>query len=233
MLCNSNLFPLEYRAEDKFICGEYDIQLLQNRLSTVMKPDDNGEKYLVRSLYFDDLRASALCDTLAGTDERVKYRIRTYNGDNSLIKLEAKEKKRGFTRKQSSNISFETAKKLILGEFIPISNDNPDVLNRFLIETRLALMKPRIIVEYERQAFVNEAGNVRITFDRSVSSANVEQFWNSDICSHSPISEPLNITEIKYDGVLPSHIRRLCENGHMRRTSFSKYAICAAGAIDL
>ena len=228
-----DLFPLEYRAEEKFICNEGDMLSLQNRLSAVMKSDGNGEKYLVRSLYFDDLRQSALCDTLSGTDDRVKYRIRTYNGDKSVIKLEAKEKKHGFTRKQSCEISFETASKLISCELVPISGDIPDVLNRFLIETRLAMMRPCIVVEYERQAFVNEAGNVRITFDRAVSSANADRFWDSDIEGHSPICEPLNITEIKYDGVLPSHIRQLCENGHMRKTSFSKYAICAAGTVDL
>ena len=50
----------------------------------------DNEKYVISSLYFDDLRDSMLADTLDGIDARDKYRIRIYNNSFEIIKLEVK-----------------------------------------------------------------------------------------------------------------------------------------------
>ena len=43
--------------------------------------------------------------------------------------------------------------------------DNP-VLRDFAMNAQLRLLKPRVVVDYNREAYVFEPGSVRITFDR-------------------------------------------------------------------
>ena len=53
----------------------------------------------MRSLYFDDARDSALREKLDGVGSRQKFRLRLYNSDPSLIKLEKKIKRNGLCSK--------------------------------------------------------------------------------------------------------------------------------------
>ena len=48
--------------------------------------------YVVSNIYFDDIYNSAYNEKLDGVKKRDKYRIRSYNGDDSYIVLECKAK---------------------------------------------------------------------------------------------------------------------------------------------
>ncbi len=104
-----------YRVEDKYIVYEDQIAYLRERLKDIMVRDAHsaGGSYLIRSVYFDDMRDSALCEIESGIDDRSKIRIRSYNADDSFIRLEEKSKKSGFTHKESVMISAETVRELI------------------------------------------------------------------------------------------------------------------------
>ena len=52
-------------------------------------------KYEIRSLYFDNMEDKALREKLDGISVREKYRLRMYNGDTSVIRLERKVKNCG------------------------------------------------------------------------------------------------------------------------------------------
>lgn len=59
---------MKYRHEWKHEITAFDVLCLRRRLSAVMQPDPHASngRYLVRSLYFDDLRDQALQDKLNG-----------------------------------------------------------------------------------------------------------------------------------------------------------------------
>lgn len=85
-----------YRVEDKYICTETELYMLQARMEAVLHSDDNengSDGYRIESLYFDDLCDSCLHDTVDGVNRRVKYRIRIYNDSLDVIKLEVKSKR--------------------------------------------------------------------------------------------------------------------------------------------
>ena len=87
----------EFRHELKHEIGAPELLALRQRLSAVLAPDRHSDsgRYTVRSLYFDDARDSALREKLDGVGSRQKFRLRLYNSDPSLIKLEKKIKRNG------------------------------------------------------------------------------------------------------------------------------------------
>lgn len=223
---------MEYRAEDKFLCSEMEMRALQARVGAVLKPDANqgGDcGYQVTSLYFDDFEDSCLEDVEAGVDMRQKYRIRIYNRSMQTIKLEVKLKRYNRVAKKTAVITYEQLEALVRGRCIEDAApaaDNPVTLFNAAISQRG--LRPRVIVEYDRKAYVFSAGNVRITFDREVrASKDIERF-GSDGMIFVPVSDMNNVLEVKYDEFLPGFIAQLLEMGNMSQTSFSKYRMCRA-----
>ncbi|WP_158589461.1 polyphosphate polymerase domain-containing protein [Butyrivibrio sp. CB08] len=227
-----------YRVEDKYIIYEDQIAYLINRLKEVMAYDEHSSEdggYLIRSVYFDDVNDSALFENEGGVDEREKFRIRTYERDDSFIRLEEKSKKSGLTHKESAVISKETARGLLLdGNMAERAPVNSQVLLRedgFLFKKlyarmNTALLHPVTIVEYERQAFVEKVGNVRITFDRNIGASEyVDRFFERDVYARPVMESGAHILEVKYDELLPEYIQQILEIGSLQRTAFSKYTM--------
>lgn len=219
-----------YRAEDKFQCDEMEMRILQSRVGAVLKADSNQSDdfgYKVTSLYFDDVYDSCLKDTESGIGIRQKYRVRIYNNSLQTIKLEIKYKKYNRVRKKSAGISAEELEALIHGNCIKDLSpdaDNPVTIFNAAISQRG--LRPKVIVEYDRKAYVFESGNVRITFDRNVrASRNVMEFGSCAL-RYEPVGGINNVLEVKYDEFLPGFIAGLIEIGNMNQSAFSKYRLC-------
>ena len=85
----------QYRHELKYKISYPDYLAMRSRLRPVMKADPHaaaGGRYLVRSVYFDNLNDKALREKIDGVAKREKFRIRYYNDDLSYIVLENKMK---------------------------------------------------------------------------------------------------------------------------------------------
>lgn len=221
---------MEYRNELKFMVSDLDIEKIRYRLLSVMDQDEHQglHGYSVRSIYFDDIYDNYLYENVAGTDNRKKYRIRLYNGSAELIHLEKKSKYRGMTKKVIQDISKEES-KFILDENMEklheiISSGKESLLGEIYIEMWRKKLMPVCIVEYERFAFVESLGNVRITFDRNISgSRQVEKFFEREIDCTPVMPHGWHILEIKYDELLPHYILQIVDTGTLRRRSYSKY----------
>ena len=95
-----------FRHELKFTINAGDVLTLCSRLSACMARDcHNGGTYAIRSLYFDNLYDKALNEKLDGVDGREKFRIRCYNGEDALIRMEKKMKQNGLCRKLQAELS--------------------------------------------------------------------------------------------------------------------------------
>lgn len=216
------------RVEDKYWCSERDMLLLESRVKAVLRPDPmaGGRPYQITSLYFDDRNDSCWQTAEDGVSERKKYRIRIYNNNPNLIKLEVKYKSYNRVFKRSRTIPRADAEKLMRCECIEDpreSMDNPVTLFNLAIKTDL--LRPKIIIDYHRTAYTFSPGNVRITFDRSLRvSRDIGRFLNGDTV-FAPIKEADKILEVKYDEFLPGFIARLLEFGNMNQTAYSKYRL--------
>ena len=200
--------------------------LLAGRLKNVMSQDihQEGDCYEIRSLYFDDLWDRCLDENEAGVDRREKYRIRIYDPRSDVIHLEIKEKNRGLTKKRACDLSREECLAIMEGE-LPLNPDGRAPLNSLQLQMHCARMEPKVIIAYERTAFVHPSGNVRITFDRNImASRNREEFLEDRVSGMVPVLPAgMHVLEVKYDEFLPDTIAQQLEIGKLRKTAFSKY----------
>lgn len=220
-----------YRVEDKFDCDERQLAILQSRLKTVLLPDYNqvsDEGYKITSVYFDDLCDTHLRDTEDGNRLREKYRIRIYNDSFKTIKLEVKYKRDCRVFKKAKSITAEQMKMLLAGQCIPDEAPSMDsTITLFNMAIAKRGLRPKVIVEYDRAAYIFEAGNVRITLDRNLrSSTDFDGFMKENSAYYSPVPEMDSVLEVKYDEFLPGFIARILETGNMNQTTFSKYRLC-------
>ena len=218
-----------YRVEDKYNCTDAQLVTLQSRMEAVLKPDVNeggAEGYRVTSLYFDDLTDSRLQDTVDGVNRRNKYRIRIYNDALDVIKLEVKTKRDNRIMKRSKTVTRAQMESLMRGECIEDSASDSDPATLFNLAIRTQGLRPKVIVAYERKAYVYEPGNVRITFDRNVrASSRVEAFGQKNI-SYDFLREYDKVLEVKYDAFIPDFLLQLLETGNMQQSAYSKYQLC-------
>lgn len=219
-----------YRAEDKYLCTAQELTVLQSRIDTVLRPDSNqanDEGYSIVSVYFDDIFDTHLYDTVDGNNFRDKYRIRIYNNSYDIIKLEVKSKKYNRIMKKSVNITFDQMQKLLHGNCIEDSKSLDDPATLFNIAINQRNLSPKVIVAYERKAYIFDAGNIRVTFDRNIRSSNqIELFGNTRLSYDNLRQENNAVLEIKYDEFMPNFILQVLELGNMRQTSYSKYELC-------
>lgn len=81
---------MDFRHEWKHEITASDLAALRARLQVLMTPDSHGVngRYQIRSLYFDTPADKALWEKRNGVDPREKFRLRYYDGDLSVIRLE-------------------------------------------------------------------------------------------------------------------------------------------------
>lgn len=220
---------MKYRVEDKYQLDENSMILLEKRLAVALHTDKNQEDnqgYIVSSLYFDDLMDRHLHDTIDGVAQREKYRIRIYNHSLNTIKLEVKHKKYNRVWKSSRNITIEQMEQLIRGKCI----DDPEKemhspITLFNLAIKERGLRPKIIIEYNRKAFLYSAGNVRITFDRDVRASVKEDLFGTEIDACQLVKPYASVLEVKYDEFLPDVVAQLLEIGNMLQIPYSKYRI--------
>ena len=218
----------KYRNEWKYSLNNQELALLKSRISEVMELDPHTSikgRYLIHSLYFDDYKDTSVYETEAGLSKRYKWRIRYYNDDLFYIVLEKKEKLQGRCHKKSCRLSLEEYKSIVDGNITDIVYDTEKKLIRELAcDMLIHNYKPKVIVDYERIAYIEEITNVRITFDMKIcASYELEHFLDGDYTKFYVLPSGQNILEVKFDDILPSYIRNIVESYGFNQTSFSKY----------
>ena len=218
---------MDYRHELKFLVSDADLALLRARICHIAMPDRHQPSesgYLITSLYFDNNQDQCAMETISGYDYRNKYRIRIYGHSDKLIKLERKSKTHGMTAKKSVPLSRDECVAMMQGQIPKLSNDYSTEKNKILCEMKLSGMRPKCIVQYQRQAFVYDVGNVRITFDQNITaSKDVDAFLNERLNMVPLLKTGVHILEVKYDNLLPKYISDALEIEKLLQTSFSKY----------
>jgi len=218
------------RHEFKYYITEKTYQILKQRIMVLAKRDENSrreEGYLISSLYFDDYRNSGLNDKLDGDRFRKKFRIRVYEHESSLIRLESKAKLDSWTTKETAILTLEEYRKILDEDYeFLILKDDPLCKELYsLIRTKL--LKPKVIVEYEREAYVVNEGNVRLTFDKALrSSINGLDIFDPNVIYSAALPQELLVFEVKFDDYIPKHIKALINGQAMQRYAVSKYVIC-------
>ena len=218
------------RHELKYFITPAEMTVLRGILTPVMQLDPNGNEhneYHIRSLYFDTINDDALEEKIAGVGNRKKYRIRIYNFSDKVIKLECKSKYGDLISKQSVSIPRELAEQLIAGDPDGLQRMRHPLLHDVYREMRTRLLRPAVIVDYVREAYIHQAEEVRITFDKQVRTGlySVDMF-NPQIPTYPVFDDPMEILEVKFDEFLPSYLQSILSGITAQRSAVSKYTWC-------
>lgn len=222
----SNKAEKKFRYEYKYLCTNNQLVILEHRIASILERDSHiGEKgyYTISSLYWDDYHNSQYYENQNGTDPREKIRIRIYDHSMERIQLELKRKERGKTQKISCPLTKEEYHALMTEE-LEISDRNHDLLNKLLMQKKTNFLEPKVIVTYDRVPYICKAGNVRITFDKNMTSSDsIELFGNRDMPCRNIMPTGWQLLEVKFDELLPDYIYRVLQLDGLQRSAFSKY----------
>ena len=219
---------LRYRHEWKHEISYADLLAIRQRLRAVAESDPHAEggRYLIRSLYFDNLDDKALREKIDGVNLREKFRIRYYNGDTSVIHLEKKSRRAGLGTKFSAALSREEAQSIVDDRLDWMMDSGRPLVQELYCKMRYQGLCPKVIVDYTREPFIYRPGNVRVTFDYDIRTGlSCTDFLNPD-CVTIPAGDAPILLEVKWDAFLPSIIRDAVQTPGRHAEAFSKYAQC-------
>lgn len=219
----------KYRYENKYIINKYVYESLRKQLDGVMKLDPHSISkdisYYISSLYYDDIDDNAYYEKVDGVEYRKKYRLRIYNGDVNTCKLECKYKDENMTYKRDCKLNKKNLEYLLNKEFNKIKFKD-ELLNEFILDSKINLLRPSVVVDYARLAYVYPYSDVRITFDSLIKSGKQKDFINREIVKVDCLLSDQIVLEVKYNEVLPEHIQAILNQYNLMLGSLSKFALC-------
>ncbi len=221
---------LPARHELKYFINPAELEALRARLRGALEMDRHcagGRPYAIRSLYFDDIGDSAFYDKQAGVMHRDKYRIRIYNCSDRAIFLERKRKLGELIQKSSVQITRRLCDQLVDGNPTGLQKSANPLLQDMFVQMRTRVLRPRVLVDYAREAYVHPAEDVRITFDlRLRSGLYSRDLFNPNVPMVCPHDRNVEILEVKFDNCLPGFISALLCGVEAERSAVSKYVLC-------
>ncbi|MBI4858538.1 MAG: polyphosphate polymerase domain-containing protein [Acetobacterium woodii] len=218
---------MKFRHEHKHYINYMDYLVIQSKLKAIMKPDANTNadgEYQIRSLYFDDYNDTALKDKINGINYREKFRIRCYNNNFDYINLEKKSKINGLCTKIKAPISKVQTEAILSGKTEWMASSGEPLIVELYTKMKSGQLRPKTIVDYNREAYVYGPGNVRVTIDKNIRTG----LFSTDLFNEKlptvSAGEALILLEIKYDNFIPEVISNIIQLDGRRRTAYSKYA---------
>ncbi len=217
------------RNELKYYISNLEYHAMVNKLVHVLKPDGFSEPrkgYFIRSLYFDSFDDECLYEKQSGDMFRAKYRMRIYDTKSDTVKFEIKNKANNQIYKETATIRKESAYKIINGDYGELLTYNNPILNKIYIKFTEKQYKPKVIIDYTRDAFMFDFFNLRITFDKDLHSCNTDfDIFSDNLHTIPVILEGKQIMEIKYETALPEYIHRTLQLDAVERMAISKYTL--------
>ncbi len=219
----------KYRHEYKYIIDAKMEHILCLKAAGLMKLDAHAQDggYRITSLYFDDYKNSCYYENEHGTDPRSKFRVRYYNNDSGQLRLEKKSKRNGMTLKESCMITQDECREMMQGRIPVVTKQMDESKAKLFSEMQLRKLLPKVIVSYDRIPYVYSAGNVRVTIDKNLTASDDIQDFLESTYSRRPIMQAgASVLEVKWDELLPKHIKEHLHLEKLQWTAFSKYYLC-------
>ena len=92
---------------------------------------------------------------------------------------------------------------------------------------RTRLLHPVVIVDYDREAYLHPAEDVRITFDLSLRSGLYSHgLFDPRVATVCPHDRNVEILEVKFNNYLPGYVAALLSGVEAERSAVSKYVLC-------
>lgn len=216
------------RLEKKYALDQFQASSLRGRLEQVMHPDPhNGARgYLIRSLYFDTPDDQDFMDKVEGLELRRKLRLRIYDPQDSFAMLEMKQKQGPYQKKRSLRLARRDALALCRGDYSPLLQYREPFAGECYGLMHCRCYRPKVVVEYRRQAYIAQENHIRLTLDSGLKTAEAcMDLFSKNLARHYAMDPYQAILEVKYNGFLLSYIKDLLNDAHRPEVTISKYCI--------
>ncbi len=215
----------ELRFERKFIFSKIHLNdLIQKLYLNSFCFTEIFEERKINNVYFDDNDLSFYRQNVIGVGERLKYRLRWYGQDFSLIEnptIEIKKKKGEVgdkVRHKFTNFSFNldaNTPSELQNMIINRLEDNLGMKNKFY------QLQPALLSSYERRYFLSFCGRYRVTLDYN------QEFFNPNYINYKDsrrtIDQSTIVLELKYSINEDVDSRIITQQFNTRLSKNSKY----------
>ncbi len=187
--------------------------------------------YPVHSLYLDSDTLQTYWDTINGTKNRFKLRLRFYStSPEAPVFFEIKRRMNNCIMKQRGGVKQKCISLLLSGHFPEpdhLVSKNPNhfmALQNFCHLTTRLQAKPKVHIAYEREAYVSEDDTVRVTLDREVRAepnlaSSIQTHMETPLRSFSPDV----ILELKFTNRFPDWFGDLVRTFNAVQCGAAKY----------
>ena len=205
-----------------------------NKFMILDKFADKGleKKYLVRSIYFEDDFNSNFEEKINGYRIRKKFRLRFYNEDLDKGPIFLETKGRNLERTYKIRAKLNRSDLDIIKQGKSLSNlllkyPKSIPVKDFVFESCKKNLKPKILIDYERQPFINKHGlYFRLTFDQNLSCKKLNNNFKNILLNNSlKCKAGFTILEVKFERSIPLWFHRIIQSYNLRRNSISKFVL--------
>ena len=192
----------------------------------------SSKNYFVRSIYFDDEFNSNFDEKVDGYRVRKKFRLRYYDKNiiNSPIYLETKGRNLERTYKRRVKIDLQDfdliLKEKSLSDLLKKYPNNLTI-QEFVFELYKKKLKPKVLIDYNREPFVNKHGlYFRLTFDQNLKCKNLNKNLKNILINQEIMCKAgFTILEVKFDRSIPLWFHRIIQSYNLNRQSISKFVL--------
>ena len=222
------------RFEFKYIIKKNISEAIQNEVKNFTIQDsfaDKKNKYLVRSLYFDNNLFLNFNDKIDGIKNRHKFRIRTYVDQEDLhtpffLEMKGRNNQRAYKIRTKINKNdlnlfckqknlFDLKKKYL---------DNK-LIEKYIFDSYRKKMTPKVLIDYNRLPLINKNGlYFRLTFDGDLKACASNKIFNN-INNWKTCIPGYDILEVKFDFTIPPWFHRIIQSYELKRISISKFVL--------
>lgn len=189
-----------------------------------------GQKYLVRSLYWDDPELTAFQDKSDGLMHRSKFRLRTYSFDATegtprFLEIKGRHNNLVFKHRTPVAIGPEHAdvEGEALTELIAGNIDEGPMHSEFLFQTFRRRIRPYALIDYVRRPYISKFDpEFRLTFDEDLRATETGRLFPHPTDRTRRVAPGYTVMELKFRHHVPSWFHRIIQSYDLRRRSFSK-----------
>jgi len=187
--------------------------------------------YPVHSLYLDSQELKLYWDTINGSKNRFKLRLRYYSTNpDTPVFFEIKRRMNNCILKQRGGVRQDCVGLLLGGHFpepehlVSKSPNQLVAIQRFCDLMSQVHARPRVHIFYMREAYVSDNDEVRVTMDRAVLAEPNLQFRVKTEMKEPVRSFDQNvILELKFTNRYPEWFRELVRVFHVMQCGAAKY----------
>ena len=221
------------RFEFKYVLHKKLREAVESELGYFMQLDPFVEeaehnRYIVRSLYFDDPFNTAFFDKIDGLKKRSKFRVRTYAREKQAatpIFLEQKGRydNRVFKHRVLMTESSSTFDDKNLTEMLLTEQSNESVLEKFRFEWFRKQIRPVALIDYLRRPYFSKYDHeFRVTFDEKLTGTETSELFPGISKTGVQLLPGYTVMEVKFGHKVPGWFHRILQSYELERVPLSK-----------